>query len=145
MSPEFTWSRPSPDSPERFLQGLDVFFYRTRDDLFEGFGRVVIEAMACGIPVVVHQRGGYSSLINHGENGFLFNTDDEALECIRQLGRDADLRRRMGQAASATVRRMFSRDRLEEIARQFVVPRTPQERAPARDSSLVPTPAHTCD
>ncbi|NOR71168.1 MAG: glycosyltransferase, partial [Methylomarinum sp.] len=56
-----------------FLQGLDCFLYRTSPGFTEAHGRVVTEAMACGIPVVCENRGGYTSLINHGKNGFIFN------------------------------------------------------------------------
>jgi hypothetical protein len=42
-------------------------------------GRVVTEAMACGLPVVCHESGGYAEIIEHGRNGFLFDTQQEAL------------------------------------------------------------------
>jgi len=40
-----------------FLQGLDCFTYRTHPCFPEAWGRVVLEAMAAGLPVVV--RGGW--------------------------------------------------------------------------------------
>jgi len=39
----------------------------------EAFGRVVIEAMACGVPVVCAQSGGIPEIITHGETGFLLS------------------------------------------------------------------------
>ncbi len=65
----------------------------------EGMGRVLLEAMAAGIPVVGSDIGGIPSLIRHGENGFLFPVGDvNALEArIRQLLSDPNLSERMGK------------------------------------------------
>ena len=43
----------------------------------EAYGNVVVEAMACGVPVVAYKRGGPSEIINHGETGFLVTPDDK--------------------------------------------------------------------
>lgn len=45
---------------------------------FEPFGRVVIEAMACGRPVVASRDGGIPEIINHGETGYLAEVGDYA-------------------------------------------------------------------
>lgn len=45
---------------------------------FEPFGRVVIEAMACGRPVVASRDGGIPEIIDHGETGFLAEVGDHA-------------------------------------------------------------------
>ncbi len=65
----------------------------------EGMGRVLLEAMAAGIPVVGSDIGGIPTLIRHGENGFLFPVGDvSALEArLRQLLSDRELRERMGK------------------------------------------------
>src|SRR5215218_1089860 len=49
-----------------FLQGLDCFFYRTSEKFLEAWGRVITEAMACGLPVVCHNRGGFAETIDDG-------------------------------------------------------------------------------
>jgi len=41
--------------------------------LYEGFGLTVIEAMACGLPVVASRNGGPSEIISHSENGLLID------------------------------------------------------------------------
>ena len=43
----------------------------------EAYGNVVVEAMACGVPVIAYRRGGPSEIINHGETGFLVEPNDK--------------------------------------------------------------------
>ena len=91
-----------------FLQGLDCFFYRTSETFLEPSGRVVTEAMACGLPVVCHNRGGYTEWIDDGRNGFLFDTQREALEILLKLKEDPALRERVGKAARRSAEELFS-------------------------------------
>jgi len=99
----------------RFLRGIDVFYYRTGAHV-ETFGRVVLEAMACGLPVVCHRRGGYAEWIRHGENGFLFDTADEALGLVNALLADPALRSSIGKRARRTVESMYSDEALRSRA-----------------------------
>jgi glycosyltransferase involved in cell wall biosynthesis len=101
--------------PHQFLQGLDCFFYRTSKEWPEPWGRVVPEAMGCGLPVVCHNRGGYVEIIDHGRNGFLFDTQEEALEILLRLKEDRALRESIGKAARETVEELFSPARRSEI------------------------------
>tara|TARA_B100000212_G_scaffold131922_1_gene98938 strand:+ start:982 stop:2058 length:1077 start_codon:yes stop_codon:yes gene_type:complete len=43
----------------------------------EAYGNVVVEAMACGVPVVAYKKGGPGEIIHHGETGFLVKSDDK--------------------------------------------------------------------
>ena len=43
----------------------------------EAYGNVVVEALACGVPVIAYRRGGPSDIIQHGETGYLVNPDDK--------------------------------------------------------------------
>lgn len=52
----------------------------------EPFGLSVIEAMACGTPVIAARRGSMPELIEHGVNGFLVDTPDEAVAAIERAG-----------------------------------------------------------
>ena len=66
---------------------------------FEGFGLVLIEAMACGVPVIAFDcENGPRSIINHGASGFLIPPFDvEAMaDKILLLMRDDSLRKAMG-------------------------------------------------
>lgn len=89
-----------------FLRKLDVLYYRTGDHV-ETFGRVIFEAMACGLPVVCHRRGGYVEHIRHGHNGLLFDTTVEALAQLKQLSTDHQQRSLLGSNGQATVQKMF--------------------------------------
>jgi glycosyltransferase involved in cell wall biosynthesis len=99
-----------------FLRGLDCLFYRTAEEWPEPWGRVVTEAMACGLPVVCHRSGGYAAIIEQGRNGFLFDSDDEAEAILLALQADPELRRRIGSAARATIESLLSaRNRSEMV------------------------------
>ncbi len=52
----------------------------------EPFGLSVVEAMACGTPVIAFNRGSMPELIDHGVTGFLVNTVDEAVEAVGRIG-----------------------------------------------------------
>jgi glycosyltransferase involved in cell wall biosynthesis len=52
----------------------------------EPFGLSVVEAMACGTPVIAYRRGSMPELIEHGVTGFLVDSFDEAVEAIGRLG-----------------------------------------------------------
>jgi glycosyltransferase involved in cell wall biosynthesis len=109
-----------------FLSTLDAFYYRTHPSYFEAFGRVVLEAMLCGIPVVAEARGGYANYIRHGENGFLFDDPREAGLQLDALKADPDLRMRIGAAAHTTAQRLFREDLPERTRRTLLAPPTPQ-------------------
>ena len=60
----------------------------------EAFGNVVIEALACGVPVISYRRGGPSEIIQEGKTGWLVEPDSveglvQAIERIDQLDRQA--------------------------------------------------------
>ena len=108
-------------SAPEFLHGLDIFYYRSGVHV-ETFGRVVFEAMACGLPVVCQAHGGYAESIRHGENGFLFETTDQARAILLRLATDPTLRRTIGQAARATVEAMYAPAAIAERMRFYLDP-----------------------
>jgi glycosyltransferase involved in cell wall biosynthesis len=67
-------------------------------DFDEPFGYSVIEAMACGTPVIANMRGSMSELITHGLNGFLVDDIDSAVAAVTAAG-DVD-RRRIAEIAA---------------------------------------------
>jgi glycosyltransferase involved in cell wall biosynthesis len=103
-----------------FLRGLDCLFYRTDDAWQEPHGRVVQEAMACGLPVVCSRRVGASDYVQDGVNGFLFDEEGEALDVLRRLQRDPALRLRVGAQARRTVEEVFSPAATERVRRFYL-------------------------
>ncbi|KAK5046539.1 hypothetical protein LTR84_008342 [Exophiala bonariae] len=53
----------------------------------EPFGLVMIEAMACGCPVVAFRVGSVSEIVDHGVTGFVVDTEEEAIDALRQIKR----------------------------------------------------------
>jgi len=43
----------------------------------EAYGNVIVEALACGVPVIAYKRGGPSEIIQHGQTGYLAYPDDK--------------------------------------------------------------------
>ena len=86
-------------APEEFLQSLSCFFYRTHPSWSEAFGRVILEAMACGLPVVGERRQGYAEKLTAGEHAILTSNDDEAIAALQKLRDNEAFRQQMGKAA----------------------------------------------
>lgn len=72
----------------------------------EGFGLVLVEAMAAGLPVVCLNAGGNADLIKQGENGFIFNEHDveQFSEKIIELWEDESLYNRIRENAQEFAR-----------------------------------------
>jgi glycosyltransferase involved in cell wall biosynthesis len=51
----------------------------------EPFGLVLIEAMACGTPVIAWRCGSVSEIIENGKTGFIVDTEDEAVRAVLKL------------------------------------------------------------
>lgn len=97
--------------PQDALRDMDVLWLPSR---VEGFGLVLIEAMAGGVPVVACAAGGVTDVILHGENGLLVS--DRANEArnfaasLRMLLDDVALREKLIAGGLRTVREKFTWD-----------------------------------
>ena len=88
------------------LEAIDVLVHpATR----EPFGRVVVEAMAVGRPVVAADACGPAEIVRNGEDGFLTPPDDAGAmaQAVLSLAQDRALAARMGAAGRARARRDF--------------------------------------
>jgi phosphatidyl-myo-inositol dimannoside synthase len=95
------------DGLRRVLRAADLFVLDSREEPrardVEGFGLVLLEAQASGVPVIAARSGGMPDALREGESGLLVPQDDpHALaRAIRQLLSDPQRLERMGRSARA--------------------------------------------
>jgi phosphatidylinositol alpha-1,6-mannosyltransferase len=124
-------------------QQCDLFVLANRQvgQDIEGFGMVLVEAQACGKPVVAGTSGGTAETLCDPETGRLVDADDPArlAEVLVALLQDAQGRRRMGQAARPWAVEQFDWDRLSrQAAELFAAVRPgPQPGRPPAAAQLV--------
>lgn len=94
-----------------FLRGAKFLVHTSES---EGCPNAVMEAMACGLPVVAMEAGDIPYLVEEGRTGFVVRQDDEGAlaDRITQLLNDESLCGRMGLAARAKAEREFGLQRL---------------------------------
>lgn len=93
-----------------YLQGLDLFALPTRDaGRMEGCPVALLEAMACGLPVLASDIPGARDLVEHERSGLLVPAGDVDAwrEAIRRLAGSAALRQALGAAARQRVVEQF--------------------------------------
>lgn len=88
---------------------------------FEGLGRVLLEAMACGVPTVATRVGGIVDVVDDAKTGILVEPGDVSslASAIIRLLKDKDLRERLGKAGKEKIDSKFSAKtmvrRIEEV------------------------------
>ena len=104
---------PSPGMPD-YYRGLDLLVLpsRTHSNWKEQFGRVLIEAMATGVPVVGSDSGEIPHVI--GDAGLIFPEDDALAfrEAIEEIMGDERLRQRLAQAGRERVLERYTQAQL---------------------------------
>ena len=68
-----------------FLAGAAALLFPI--DWPEPFGLVMIEAMACGTPVIAYRSGSVPEVIEHGVTGFIVDGEEDAVRAVRELSR----------------------------------------------------------
>ncbi len=91
----FVGKVPNEKVPE-YMAATDVLVLPS---LSEGFPVVLLEAMACGLPIVATNVGGIPEIVRDGENGFLVEPESskEIAEKVLKLLENDELRRRISQ------------------------------------------------
>ena len=91
-----TAGRVDPAVIPRYYATADIFCSSATGR--ESFGIVLLEAMACGIPVIASSIPGFRHVVTHGREGFLIppHTPAAFADAILEVGSDASLRRALG-------------------------------------------------
>lgn len=71
--------------------------------------------MACGLPVICGQQGGYTERIKNGIDGFLFDSNSTAIELIIKLKADPALVDQISKAARLTIENIYSEEEMEKM------------------------------
>lgn len=96
-----------------FMEQIDVFVLTS---LWEGFGYVIAEAMACGKPVVAFNNSSNPELVENNENGYLVPFSDINLftQQIEILLNNKELMKKMGEKSIQIINNKFTIDKTVE-------------------------------
>jgi glycosyltransferase involved in cell wall biosynthesis len=134
----FTGAVPHRDAGE-YMNCMDVFVLpsRTTPSWKEQFGRVVIEALACGVPVIGSNSGQIPHLIRDTRGGLIFAEGNAAhlAEKLLALIEHPEQRTQLGTAGAEAVRGRYTYDavagQLHGVFREALASRQGVPRAPA--------------
>jgi len=122
LSDKIIWAEFIEDT-SAMMNSIDILVHPA---LTEGSGRVIMEAMAAGKPVVAMKSGGVQELIRDGENGFLVqpgNDQDLAVK-VKLLLEDENLRQNIAGNARIYAHSHFSNQAnmraIEDVYRNLV-------------------------
>ena len=103
------------DQVERYMCASDVFVFPSQR---EGFGNVIIEAMACALPCIVTPMDGVANdTVVHAQTGYIVEGADDLAARIKELLADDGKARAMGERGREVVLQKFD---FEQIAPQYV-------------------------
>lgn len=99
--------------PERYMAAVDIFCLPSHR---EGFGQVIIEAGACGVPTIASHIYGITDAVEDGKTGVLFPPGNSTLltQYILKLVEDTELRNSMGKAARIRAQELFSSQKITQ-------------------------------
>jgi glycosyltransferase involved in cell wall biosynthesis len=114
-----------------FLGGAAALLFPI--DWPEPFGLAMIEAMACGTPVIAFRNGSVEEIVNDGVSGFIVNSIDEALSAVANLDKLSRKMTRHAFEKRFTVASMANAyidiyEALPDEQRAVPIPRRPSER-----------------
>ena len=115
--PRITWV-PGTQTPEQYYREASVFVFPS---LTEGFGRSVVEAMACGVPVITTEHA--EAIVENGKTGFVVPIrDSQAIkEKIQYLYDNRDVAEKMGRdARNAVLSKKPFGEQVEEIYQEIM-------------------------
>ncbi len=107
------------DVPE-IMKAVDVLVLPS---LWEGFGIVVVEAMAAGKPVIVTRASNLPEIVTDGREGFLVDphAPEQIEAALEKLVENPGLRKKMGTTGQERVKKQFTLDRMiDELEAYFL-------------------------
>jgi len=107
------------DIPD-LMRTFDIFLLPS---LWEGFGIVLVEAMAAGKPIVATDTSSIPEIVDNHNNGFLVPAEnsDVIAEALTKLISDAELRKRFGIEGKKIVQEKFTKEKMiNEYEKIFV-------------------------
>lgn len=87
----------------------------------EGFGRVTVEAMMRGIPVLGYNSGGTAEIVIHGFNGYVFNTEEEFINNVHLMFSSDDNYNTLCLNAFTDSHKRFSEELYTNNVKDFIV------------------------
>jgi glycosyltransferase involved in cell wall biosynthesis len=94
------------EDPIGLMLRCDAFVSASR---WEAFGRAMVEAMACRLPVIGHASGGTPEIVEEGVTGLLYKKDERDLSAaMLKLMDDRDAARAMGEQGHARARDRYA-------------------------------------
>ena len=107
---------PRVDEVAPYLKAADLFVLPSQ---FEGLSNSLLEAMACGLPVISTSVGGSIDVIESGVNGLLveYNDEDDLSQAISHVLSESDLAFKLGKCARETVKEKHD---IDSIADQYL-------------------------
>ena len=106
------------------LSKADIFCFPPVEP--EGQPLVILEAMACGLPIISTEYGAIPDLVKDGENGFVISpgSNCQLVERISELANSSEKRQKMGRISREMYKNQFTRerwtDKLREVFLQVV-------------------------
>ncbi len=101
------------DNMKQLYRDSHIFVYHTPDDTSDGLPRVILEAQACSLPVIVGNKSGCPEAVSHGRTGFVVEGSPASFaEKIVELIEDSRLRNEMARSGPGWVETEFSWDKM---------------------------------
>lgn len=97
------------------VKSWDVFLYETNRD--EGISMAILEALACGVPVICSNHYGNKEIIENGVNGYVFKNRDEAKKILKRL---IDDRAELDRLKKSTIKHFEEKLDAKHTSRKYI-------------------------
>lgn len=98
-----------------YLEQMDMFGYLLSEDNYATTENAILEAMAFGLPIVAYNNKPEQYIISHRENGFLVDSADNYVDCVKQLADSEKLREDLGRQARYSTIERYSSEQNREV------------------------------